>query len=479
MIKYISILICILTSFNAFSTVEENQVKILSDTHQALDLPQANEVWPGYNLQKMPTIVHFENGHLYSFNLDLKDWEILSHSNPRLSFSANDEWGVTEVKMQPAFPIGDKEAFIFAMNSEIPEIERPIFTFVHERFHLHQFDHFNRPEEGFARYMDEWNEDNQVLIGVENWLLTNFLKDKKIEWLKDYVAVAVHRRQIVEVPTHAWENLQQRMEGLADYVSYKTYEVFPIVGDFDMATYILEGRQNKLHGNYSILTDAMKSRHYFVGAALGIALDFCDVKGWKQEVEKGAPLQLLLDRAIGMSDDEIDERVARLKSSPDYAEIESNVLNILAYEKEQVQNSIESYKAVEGVVVGLSIPRKPISGGGEVGKRSYIGKGATMNIRDTSVSSSQDQDWQLSFKRIPYMVEDQRGVRTFKLNPQTMFEIDQERFCLQDLQKENRVLSFESLAWNDSHSEFACKLSGLLHIKDGKVFVQFIPEQAD
>lgn len=472
--NYFFIIFLILCLNYSYSS-EDTQIEILKDTHQAL--LKNNLVWPGFDLQKTPSVVHFESGNLYAFNLELEKGSLLSDSNPLISFSTDDLWGIKEKKMQPNFPIGDQHAFIFGINSNILDVERPILTFVHERFHLHQFEAFHRPEERFARYMDEWNETNQVLIGVENWLLTEFLKEKRIESLKDFVAISLYRREIIEVPTHAWENLQQRMEGLADYVSFKTFEIYPILESFDAARYILESRENKLSGESSILTDAIKSRHYFVGATIGFALDFCEVQGWKEEAEKGVPLQLLLAQAFNLSDTEIDQRINRLQASIDYAQIQHDVLGVLAYEKEKIQSSIEAYQAVEGIVVGLAVPRKPISGGGDVQQRCYIGKGITMNIRDTSISTSQDQDWQISFKKIPYMVEDQRGVRTFKLSPQTALKIDEAMIDLHMLQQEDRVISFNSLEWDDNHSAFACTLPGKLHIKEGKVFIQFINDR--
>lgn len=468
----------LLISSVAFSEDQETRlIQTLATVFEEYEKPTSDEIWPGFTLNQTPSIFHFSNGHLYGFHLQTKDgWETQQLGGKQVWFRSQDPWGVVKVMMHPSFSIDGQQAFIFGLNPK-GHATLPIFTFVHERFHLHQFKHFNRDEERTANYLDEWNEENQILVGVENWLLFQFLSHndnsaERREDLKNFVAVNKTRVKKMAKSSITWEDLQQRMEGLADYVSLKTFVVHPIFEAYQPESMLLHMKDKKHGAEYSILNDTLKDRHYFVGATLGLALDFCGAK-WKHEVEKGTPLRIILEKTLQMQTRDFEERFVKLKASPEYAKIKSEVEAALAVERKEKDRLRTAFKGTKGICVTLNNPHQPTSGGGQRHKARYLGDGEVICIRDTSYSSSQDSLWRLKFNAIPYIFEGKKGGRTFKLEPELTINLNGKECQIAELLDQVDPVLFSSLSWKGQHCEFSTELPGRLYAQDGGLVIQF------
>lgn len=478
MYKYLIVLFCLVAySVTLFSVeIEENekkQVELLASTLESFESKEVEKIWPRFDLKTIPTIIHFKNEHIYAFGWNSNDkWDKHPIHGQTAHFSSKDHWGLTKVMMHPGFMVEGQKAFIFGLNTEIKDTSIPIITFVHERFHLHQFAHFNREDEKRSGYSKEWDEQNQIYIGMENHLLTQFLQTKDNEFLKDFLAINQTRQSLLDPASAAWEDIQQRMEGLADYVSLKTFEVFPLLKSFSAEAAVLKLRQGKTGSHYSLVNDAIKGRHYFVGSVLGFALDHCQAD-WKLQAEKGMALRQLLARALPLSDQNIQERVKKIKNSAEYDRISQTIQSKLSEEKREIDAIVQAFDSHEGVCVHLGRPMQSFSGGGKNQKSIHVGKGQTALTHDTSFASSKDSRWKLRFKDIPIIFENGNGGKIFKVEEKTIFEINNKEMSLQELVGQTQSIQFTSLKFQDQHCEFSSDLNGSVQFIQGKVFIKF------
>lgn len=480
--KYINYLICFVLLINSLSGIsidsdEKRQVEILSSALDSFGTDEAKNIWPGFRLNESPAVVHFKSGNIYSFYLrSSPQWQNLSFGQKNVTFSSHDHWGVTKIMMHPGFSIDGQQSFIFSWGKDVEKstYNLSLLTFIHERFHLHQFGHFIKHEKG-AHYSEEWNEKNQILIGIENWLLTEFLMEKdqsttREEWLKDYIAVNTIRVKLLKAPSIQWEDLQQQMEGMADYVSLRTFEIFPLIESFSMEEAILHLREKKTGRDYSFVNDAVKGRHYFIGSTLGFALDLYGAD-WKSQVEGGIALRTLLKQALPMSQEEMRSRFDRLKRSSNYKEIAADIKQGVAKEKSELDKVLHSYENSEGLTVHLGRPKSSLSGGGKKQGHYSLGKRATLTTGETSFASSSDQLWRLKFTDIPFVLEDKGGGKSFKIGEEAIIMIDQEEIFINELDENPK--SFSKVSLEDDHCEFFAELPGHIYSDQGVVKIKF------
>ena len=76
------------------------------------------------------------------------------------------------------------------------------------------------------------------------------------------------------------------MEGLADYVSFKTFDVLNVFDQYN-ANKKLQRMLEMYAKSPDITERAVKWRHYGVGAAMGYGLDFLQVKIGNSKSRRG------------------------------------------------------------------------------------------------------------------------------------------------------------------------------------------------
>lgn len=482
MFRYIHLLLCVaylmyaLPSFTK-EEFEDKQINTLASVLESYQTNKKASIWPEFDLNDIPSMVHFKNGHIYSFNLATSnEWEKVSIGTREIPFTDKDQWGITSLMMHPSYPIDGEDTFVFSLdtNPNQSALNLPLVTFVHERFHLHQFEHFDRTDERSAMYANEWDEENQILIGLENWLLIQFLSENSIEnkkeRLKDFLAINHKRVSLLKESSIKWEDLQQRMEGLADYVSLKTFDIFPLLDFFHVENALLEMRAKKTGGDVSLVSDAIKSRHYFVGSTLGFALDLCGAD-WKERTQNGESLKSLLAEALPQTSQEMQNRIDLLISSQQFEGISRTIQSQLANEKNQLASLLNAFDESKGISVFLGRPMLPISGGGKNRKNCHLGNGFSLAVEDSSFSSTEDQQWRLRFNEVPYVVENPAGGRAFKIDDTTNLVIDDKATSLKNLIVEN--VTFKKLSIQDSHCEFSTELPGSIHVYEESIYIEF------
>lgn len=477
------ILITLILIFVYFSDVvseqaefEERYIKTLAQTLQCSMKEGSDQIWPGFHLANQPLVFHFQNGHVYAFGLKTFSpiWEKRECGQFPFLFSA--KYPNDLPPLHPFFPFESKRVFVMNLDhgNETPYL--PLLTSIHERFHLHQFRFFYKERVVEAKLADYQNGDLLTWMEMEHRLLTSFLlanDQSKLHYLKDYLAISQLRRRSLHSDSIKWENHQQKMEGLADYVSVKTFQIFSTIPQFKAEEFLLEMRRRK---NKDIVNaqDALKGRHYFVGAVLGWALDFCAVEHWKLKIEKeGISLQNMLENLFEMKEEEIITRCNRLRIDLDWNEIRQQIEQQMEKEKKEKEEVVQVFTELEGVVVKMGTPSGHMSAGGSH-EKSYQVDRAKVLVADTSVATSQDQTWILRFHSIPLIFEEQNGDRLFKLHPQTLLYLNGNAISLQSLMEENqKELPFRSLAIHHEHCELSSQRPGKVCVEENKITFKF------
>lgn len=415
---------------------------------------EEQSAWPGLQWSEAPLVVTYEDGEIYALGLKNREsvWE---EAIDGILVTSEDLWNVRRERLHPFFPMGEEEAFVFRMNGP-----RAVKILAHERFHRFQMDHF---EDGAnaGGYTQHLNVENVALMAVEEALLQEFVQTDSIESIKEYVAIHRERVALLDEESLDWEEMQQRLEGLADYVAAKMTgeekDVLSKINDEDL------------------VENAMKWRHYGVGAALGLALDALQVKGWKESVQKGDGLGKLLDEAVALTKEQEAALSKKAKKRFKYKK-----------KKKKVQGQIDAYQAtIEGIDTEFAQEESPtlkignltgvgISGGGRSKAIYYLTDGSQVIVKDQSFSASMDGRWTFETKEPTTLYQRSQGYREVKALSDLEIVLDeklldQEIDCPREYPFRNLIL--DSLAVNLEVQD----APGVLIHQGSEVEVRFFP----
>jgi hypothetical protein len=478
------------SKINQKSTISNQEMVMIenvAETIAALHNDKSNAVWPEYDPASTPIVLTFNNGHIFAFNLNSSNsaWQKLNVGQSTVLFSDKDEWNVLGIPLQPQFSIDDQIAFVFHFDMMQMDPYLPFLVLVHERFHQHQFSHFSHDKNAMKdAYQDNLNADNLALMQLEELILVDYLKIQgstaqdnkhKLDVLKDFISVHNARKAVMQPASINWENHQQMMEGLADYISAKTYDVHRILAGFYGDNHLLHTVQGYANDD-SISDRAIKWRHYGVGATLGYALDFLNVQDWKEKVQNnGAALDDMLSKALGLSQNESKIRLKEVERHYGYTSVRNKVnTQLIAYQND-IATYMNAFQTAEGISVKLDRPQDvSVSGGGSNQHLYYLEDGGTLAIKESSENRTVDNLWNVSFIKAPVIFQNKNGVRQFKVENELIIKLDGHSFPLKELIAENAEKSFSNISWNGKGSRFQSdNRQGKLIAKDGEVSIKY------
>lgn len=308
---------------------EERSIGIMDHIFRQFQEKGGQEIWPGFHLADQSILFHFQNRHAYAFGLNNPSdlWEPKMVEGNRVLYCSR--YPNVLPLLHPHFRLGGEKVFVFHLNLVEDSPFLPLLTFIHERFHFHQFQFFQKEQVTPVEMSDYQDIDRLTAMEMEYRLLRSFLEatdqEMKQEYLKNFLAVSEMRRRALHPHSRQWEDHQQKMEGLADYVSVKTFQTFSTIPDFHPEKWLLKMKQMKNPGTITT-QDAIKGRHYFVGAALGWALDYYNINDWKLKIEKEKlSLQQLLEETLPESHEQRKKRFFKLKVSSQWVKIQKEV----------------------------------------------------------------------------------------------------------------------------------------------------------
>ena len=478
-------LISLLMVFSSLIGVNQEHeiVKKIEGIIKATHDPKFQEVWPSFDFSSQATLATFRNGHLYAldFTSDDPSWERERIGDQTILYSPKDTVSASQFPFQPNFKLEGKATYAFSMEPILKGDMNSYHVFVHERFHTHQFKHFPRQRHG--HYHDQWNPENLTLVKMEEKALIHFFKGKgeeRKEFLKDFIAIHQMREALIHPDSIQWENHEQTMEGLAEYVSFKLFDTFPELQVRDGQAKLIQVLET-YEQNPEVAARVVKWRHYGVGAALAYALDELEVKDWKKMVEEqGVSMVDLLQAALPMSAAEAEERFQNwIGGAYDYEKstkiVEKGVKNYF----QAVENTLKNFDEREGIFVSIAAPRTvAISGQGKTDRQVSLPNGTQVSLRDTSTFTTSDRNWRLDLKEHPQVFQTYFGSREFKCDTQAKIWVDGKEQALSKIaQMGQEKRSFKSLRIEGKGTSFESSTHpGQLYIdEDGAVVIEYPP----
>ncbi|MGK5595171.1 MAG: hypothetical protein ACSNEK_07430 [Parachlamydiaceae bacterium] len=393
-----------------------DQVKhVLSLTHH-----NHQSVWPNLNLNDSPTLLLLDDESIYGLNLKApqSSWKKIDNHVHR---ALRDTWKVQQLKLHPAYDIDGENVFVFRLGDDRESLK----IFAHERFHRYQLLNFKPEKMAIGEYQDHFNAENLTLMKIEDAILYKFLQapdTEKEHLLRDFIHVFNERISKIKDESRHWEDHQQKMEGLADYVSAMM---------FDREKQIIDNIEN-LNADGDFSDYVIKWRHYSVGATLAFALDFLQVQDWKIQVEDGAFLSEILLKAIDPAHD--SKELDRIKQKYRYANIKEEMSQKVKEYQEQMDTLFEKYQSLPGPILRFAHPKKlGISGGGTTERILSLADGTTLSLNDQSFSSTTDSKWKFETNEIPFLIQNRAGFREIKMGRECSLVLNSQVICLESL----------------------------------------------
>lgn len=228
------------------------------------------------------------------------------------------------------------------------EARSALHTMLHELFHVHQERSFSpRAGSGVALYD---NAEALASLNIEHLILSRALSDgdRWRETAKDFVALRGERRRS-RPGTIATEDLLERLEGIAEYVSFNS--AMPEQGSAARDSRIVRQLMLRLlHENRS-----SRSRYYPSGAAMAMLLDRGGMD-WKQRVAGGAAVFPLLAAMLPMSTVECAARLQRVRASYSFAPLQAEAAHLLREESDERGKIVTAFRKLGRWMVILTAP---------------------------------------------------------------------------------------------------------------------------
>lgn len=457
---YLLILFIISLSISIQADISKDELDTIHRAVRMVNTPEEfidQQIWPQFRL-KPPLIFTWDNGHLFAIGMESSNpsWTQLEVDGKTVLYSEKDEWGLHDRLMEANVAVEDYRAFVFRLSSEPSSHPRPLLTFIHETFHLHQFKYFNRQSQ-LQGYPDFLNIENLSLLVLEEKVLAEFFKaegnETRNRLLADFVAVHAMRQHYIQPSSAEWEEDQQKMEGLADYTSMKLVEKTSLFDNFNVKERLALalGSQAKPQG---ISERAVRGRHYGVGLGLAYALDFVEMPRWKQRIQEDGCSQIeLLKEAFPLTVQEVAERVDRLKKLYGFQEIQKVVAaEVNAYQSD-ISSLIAEFNDADGVSVEIKLSQQlGLTGGGTSKRMLALPNGTTLILGDSSKSATTDNSWIMKTQNLPFLLQG-GGNKKFKVSEQTAVQIDGKSYLVRDLINSTGSISFTEFALKNENIE--------------------------
>lgn len=449
----------------AFSPEEK---AVISQVEQIMEKSQ-EAVWPSLNMAETPIVLIFPDQRIVSFHLEPamhSDWEKINPQKPHILATDKDKWGISKAMLHPAFPIEGKRAFVFNLSQN--DAENPIAIMAHEWFHRYQMDKFRPEANGARKYWDQLNLNNLVLMRLEELILVKFMQAKssleKTDILYDFAIVNKIRQNLIQPESWYWEMHQQKMEGLADFISIRM---------FHRENELLLSLESK--NDDELIEKAIKWRHYDIGASLGIALDFLEIPNWKKQVENGAFQAEILQQAL-LKYEDLLTRFELIKCRYPFTQIQNTISSHLENFNNEIGHWMSVYDDTPGCIVKLTPPRRTgVSGGGGSAHIFTLGDGTIISIKDHARSMASDNRWQLETHFIPVFFQNREGFREFKIDETAKIRLDGVEHNLKEMMAKGGEFSFKEIQLQSNQAHFqSTEHRGVLSAAKGMITIRYV-----
>jgi hypothetical protein len=453
----------------------------IEDMQEMMNILRNKTIWPGYDIATTPTLFTFANGHIYGLNFEKlsSKWGSILLRKGKVLFSPKDVWHIGGIPLNPKVQIEGETIFVISLDQFSNDSLLQKTTFVHERFHRYQQERFIEGLEMEGDYHDHLDSDNLALMMIEEKILAKFLsfrgssentKQIKRNLIADFIVVSQTRRKLLKNSSLIWEDSQQKIEGLADYVSIKMLDIVDSSNNEAGMDY-LQWQLENYASDENVAERAIKWRHYGMGAALGYALDFLEVSNWKVLIENGKGLISILEDTLKLSSDEKSSRLEKIKEQYDFKNTKEKSKIFTNRYKQLISDLRSEYENNKGIAVIIEKPSLSVSGGGSNAGLYFLGDAGTLSVDDNSSSSTHDHSWNLRLNSPHILFQTKAGAREFKVESGLKIVVDSKVYKLEEIK---RPLNFSTIFWEGKNSQFSSHgHTGKIEMKEGKALISY------
>lgn len=439
------ILFCLVSS--GFLTAQTSPVdeKILTEASAIFNRTWGH-VWPDLQYQSQPTIIVLSS-YIAAYNLSSKHpaWE----QKEGYALTQEDPWGLKKEQMNPQFQIEGSQAFVFQV--KVNPYQHPLFALVHEKFHSFQFEHFKQGAL-LNGYPDLFNLDNLALMQIEDKILAEWNQTHNPELIQDWALLNSYRSLYLQNDSLNWEDTQEKMEGLADYVAQG------VLPNSASPNILLSPKAPPS----AFVEHAMKWRYYGVGSTLGHMLDTLHVDGWKTRIAEGTTtLREEVDHVIPID----PTQMSMILEKYQYNEVKKRIAVSIDSYRAKLEQIASAYAKESGVTIQLEAPPKTASGGDSQGI-FFTHDGTIVTVSDRSQTISDDSTWQMNTHLIPAIYMKKR-VKEFKEDENLVVYVDDQPLLVKDLLSSSKGVIFHTINWKGKYTEFKSTRNGELVTSNG------------
>ncbi len=436
-----------------------------------------NELFPGYDFTKMPSLFyrpkvqellinypHKPAGFsMYKGFNPLSD-EMIYARNDSTVFTIDDQNTSTQIEGIDVLVVADyfsgmrnkigdivrnrDKEFISTWLDEwsfIPSPYNEIRTMLHEGIHVYQT---QKAPDKFANesvvsaypLLDPINNSLYVLEGniLRDAILTESPAVKR-EKINEFVAIRTYRQSLLKKEMVEYENLNEYVEGLAKYIEYKFLNVGEKVQPIKEMYYengfkgykgvlsaifkdeiedmvkIVSVSDNRFGNKYG--TGPMRFRLYFSGACQALLLDYV-MPEWKTKIfNDGVYLCDLLKSSVKLSEQEIKEYTEKAKNNYNYNQIYNEKKDFETDGKNKIQEKLNAILDTKNTLITISYSKYP-----EIKGMSYTPFGVTQVSEKSAIYDMVpvivlfDKNKKLTMKKIiPVYIDEKKNEITFEV----------------------------------------------------------------
>lgn len=468
------ITICTACFTSARYNTESTLIHQIAQTIQCLKYFNV-AIWPGYDLSELPLVIKTKEGSIYGFNLSTQNpaWKVVQSNNPSIVYADQDIWNLSQISMQDKYLLDTQEVFVFnfgVMDQPGPDFQ-PLLIMIHELFHKYQFENFT-PDRNKGDYKDRDSVDNLTLAHMEEQLLINYLcaesKEEKRRFLRSFAGINQWRKELIDPSSVAWEQHQQKMEGLADYCAIKTLDTFGLYKTFAVKKHLIATLKSYSQGNRAN-DNAVKWRHYGVGATIAYALDELAVPDWKMRVQNGEiSLTDALRETLALEPEYLDQIKEKVRGHSEFLELRQLFSEAIVQNKKEIEAILNDYACSQGLQVRIDKPKCGVNGGGRSQGIYHLEDGSTVSVKDSSYSAATDNLWKLDLLEVPFLFQKRNGFREFKLSQEPLLFVDGKQLTIQELIQARDRYEFTNVRFKTPNCTFeSYGRSGVLQMREG------------
>jgi len=433
---------------------------------------QQVDIWPGFSISTIPSIVHFGGQHIYGYNFNPKHphWEKRIIDTEAVYYLDQDEIGIGNISLSFDFVVDDQHSYVYGYLSDdaCTDVRGNIFRFAHERFHLYQDEKFPSSTFPFESY-DGFNQiENVQLAYLEAAVMKEYLSTYSQEAIKDYIAIYQYRSRLLNNESKLYEQHKINIEGIATYVGLKSLGLNEkIRNQFLVNNYDHWCSFNKI--NDCIL----RRQYYFSGAAIGFVLDKDSDQTWKQDLEKNGicPLVHLIQK-YPMSEVEINKRLKMAKIRYHFEKIEKPVEDAINTYQAEIKEKENNYQSFPGIELTTKFAC-PMSGTRASQKQYFINGHLSLHIGVNIQMACDNNAVTISSRNLPFLYESNQYSEKFKVDPSTRLIINDHEETIEALFKKGKSVLFHDLILENSNTIIRIKnLVGIIQLQDKSLLLK-------